>query len=44
MPQLTPITLDDGTVIFMEAVEDVNPPLIIELLHQKERQPAQLKA
>lgn len=30
MTQLTPIRLDDGTVIFMEATEDVNAPPILE--------------
>lgn len=30
MPQLTPIRLDDGTIIYIEASEDVAVPLVID--------------
>ena len=29
MPQLTPIQLDDGTIIYIEATEDVTVPLVM---------------
>lgn len=30
MPQLTPIQLDDGTLIYIEASEDITVPLVID--------------
>lgn len=29
MTQLAPLTLDDGTIIYIETTEDLNPPLVV---------------
>lgn len=34
MPQLTPIQLDDGTIIYIEASEDVTVPLVTDLTEE----------